>query len=1125
MLQLLRHARIIFFVAIVLMATVKVVPVQATTVTGLSDAPTTEDAGTVSNHTLLFTTPTGVSEGDTITITFDASFDTSSLTEDDIDVADDTVDLTTASDCSGSEQASVVVASDVVTMTICAGDGGAIAPSSTVSVEIGTQASSSGTGANGVTNPSTVGTYSIRLAGSFGDVGNVWLPIITTGGLPATAYVPNSGGGGGPTSEIDPDTCGDTTFPEISETSVTSVTESSALINWQTDENTTSQVEYGLDASYGLSEASEALTQFHALALSGLTEGTVYHFRVSSVDGCLNQSFGGDLTFTTTDTTSPVISNVTVTNITTSSATISWTTNEPTTGVVTYGLSTSYGMSVVTSVLSTSHSVILSGLIAGKTYHYAITATDAFSNTSATSDATFTVLTDLPPGNVLNLSAVQSSGAIKLAWELPVESDLAGIRIVWRTDHYPTSTSDGTIVDLGLVTGFTHSGVSVGVTYYYTVFVRDLAGQYSSGALVSWTVQDETTIDDTLPPVDDTVPPTDDTLPPVGDDTTDTTDDTTDTTDSTTVVGGDGVVCGNAVCEAGESTITCPVDCVFEVPDVTSGNTLSSVAYFVAGETIQVYPVNGVVSLLPGRQVTVRFPESSAWIDRTLQLTVGSSSYLFALENGEYTATVTTPSQVGQVQMQIVSLNGDVMETLQSVIWNLNPFGFTFELVDGERERIGFARVTLLADSGGTFILWDSAVYGQLNPQTTPQDGTFAWYVPIGRYVVTADAEGYRQARTAPIFVTNAIVAMPIELLRKPLTIPEAIALQAPPLEKLQVVAGAFLGSLNESIDVLRAIPQIQQGVDVATPAVLTASVISAVVLSTSFDLIPFLQYLITSPVLLFWRRRRNKWGVVYDAVSKQPIDLAIVRLYRLADGRLVQSRVTDKFGRYFFLVDPGEYRLGVTKRGFVFPGKLLANRRQDGAYLDLYHGEPIHVDEHVAITANIPLDPASSGAQQAPKQIRLKRLLRAFQHTIAFAGLLLSFLVAVLRPSPFTFILFGVQILLLILVWRLSHARRKPKGWGIIYDTSSRRPLAGAVVRIFEPIYNKLLATAVTDRRGRYTFLVGPSEYYARVEKLGYDAREIRPIDLKDKTEATDITVDIGMDPSGSPPKSPPTS
>jgi PKD repeat protein len=91
------------------------------------------------------------------------------------------------------------------------------------------------------------------------------------------------------------------------------------------------------------------------------------------------------------DTTPPVIGNVQVT-AGQNAATVSWSTNEPSTGVVNYGQSTAYGLSVSSSSLATAHSVNLTGLAAGTLHHYRIQATDAAGNSASTADLTFTTL-------------------------------------------------------------------------------------------------------------------------------------------------------------------------------------------------------------------------------------------------------------------------------------------------------------------------------------------------------------------------------------------------------------------------------------------------------------------------------------------------------------------------------------------------------------------------------------------------------------------------------------------------------------------------------------------------------------------------------------------------------------
>ena len=92
-----------------------------------------------------------------------------------------------------------------------------------------------------------------------------------------------------------------------------------------------------------------------------------------------------------------------------------------------------------------------------------------------------------------------------------------------------------------------------------------------------------------------------------------------------------------------------------------------------------------------------------------------------------------------------------------------------------------------------------------------------------------------------------------------------------------------------------------------------------------------------------------------------------------------------------------------------------------------------------------------------------------------------------------------GVQIVIYILTRRLA-APNKPKDWGIVYDKSTGRPLSNVVVRVFEPEYDKLLDTVVTDGKGRYNLMLGPDKYYAVYEKPGYEMKEVRPIDYEEK-------------------------
>jgi hypothetical protein len=92
----------------------------------------------------------------------------------------------------------------------------------------------------------------------------------------------------------------DTTPPAITGVVINAVTKSTAVITWSTNEDSDSQVEYGLTATYGsLSTTDTFRTQGHAITLSGLTPETTYSFRVKSRDASGNLGLSGNFTFVT----------------------------------------------------------------------------------------------------------------------------------------------------------------------------------------------------------------------------------------------------------------------------------------------------------------------------------------------------------------------------------------------------------------------------------------------------------------------------------------------------------------------------------------------------------------------------------------------------------------------------------------------------------------------------------------------------------------------------------------------------------------------------------------------------------------------------------------------------------
>ena len=306
--------------------------------------------------------------------------------------------------------------------------------------------------------------------------------------------------------------------------------------------------------------------------------------------------------------------------------------------------------------------------------------------------------------------------------------------------------------------------------------------------------------------------------------------------------------------------------------------------------------------------------------------------------------------------------------------------------------------------------------------------------------------------------------------------------------------------------------PEVEAVNESIAPILVTAVAVNTFATFSFFNFFSYLQFFVTQPFAALFRRKRRKWGVVYNSLTKQPIDLAIVRLYRKDNGQLVRSRVTDKQGRYSFLVDPGKYYMTVTKPKYDFPTQHLKDVKEDVQYLDLYHGEDVDVTEQrIDITANIPVDPIV--AEKPVTKVIFQYYLRKVQYVAAFSAVPLAAVSMIISPGTLTFVMFGFHCLLYVLFRRLGY-QKPPKSWGIVYDSKNKKPVGRAITRIYDKKYNKLLESRVTDSKGRYSFLVNNNVYYVTAEKLGYQQAKSQEIDLASKDQETVVNMDIPLEP-----------
>ena len=300
----------------------------------------------------------------------------------------------------------------------------------------------------------------------------------------------------------------------------TSVTATTAVISWSTNVASNSYVEYGFDQSYGYLQGKEDLVTSHSVTLQGLLPQMAYHIRVRSQASDGREAASSDITLNppaAADVIAPVITNISPADAATlgsgnqTQATITWTTNENADSIVEYGTTSGLGSAKTQLTDSTtSHSVTLTGLTAGTTYHYVIKSRDAAGN-----------LATAPTSGTRTFVTQADTTAPVISSVVATNVTQTGATITWTTDEASTSQ-----VEYALDAQFTsptavpspansekvlsHSVVLSSLTantlYYVRAKSSDAAGNPADMVSTSFTTDQAP---DTTGPTIDTITPAD----------------------------------------------------------------------------------------------------------------------------------------------------------------------------------------------------------------------------------------------------------------------------------------------------------------------------------------------------------------------------------------------------------------------------------------------------------------------------------------------------------------------------------------------------------------------------------------------------------------------------------------
>ena len=283
------------------------------------------------------------------------------------------------------------------------------------------------------------------------------------------------------------------------------ITQTTASIQWLTDELSDSVVDYGLDTNLGTSVSDPSWVVNHMITLTDLAPGTTYYYRVSSTDRVGNGPTQSDIfSFTTLlepDVYPPVIifGPEVLPTITDVTATVHWITDEPSNSYVFFGKTQDLGNVEGSEIYISDHYIDLAGLEPDTIYYYKVASTDPSGN-GPTESSIHTFRTKEGPDTE---PPIITSGPTVL----PTITDTAA-QIVWTTDEISdsgVSYNDGTnyyvahddkyVIDHMM----TLTGLQPDTLYYFTVSSKDPSG---NGPTLSETLTFRTlATPDTDPPI------------------------------------------------------------------------------------------------------------------------------------------------------------------------------------------------------------------------------------------------------------------------------------------------------------------------------------------------------------------------------------------------------------------------------------------------------------------------------------------------------------------------------------------------------------------------------------------------------------------------------------------------
>jgi len=248
----------------------------------------------------------------------------------------------------------------------------------------------------------------------------------------------------------------------------------------------------------------------------------------------------------------------------------------------------------------------------------------------------------------------------------------------------------------------------------------------------------------------------------------------------------------------------------------------------------------------------------------------------------------------------------------------------------------------------------------------------------------------------------------------------------------------------------------------------------------------------------LGFRRKKIYYGFVYDSYSKEPLSGAVVRIFS-REKSLVETAVTDSSGKFSGNLSEGDYTISVTKKGYEFPSRFV--RGEDYPIQNVYNGTLSVYGKNSEVQLAIPIDrkkmKGSSKFLLVTRRI-LQSILPILNIVLFCLGITIYVYMYSKYPST------GNLLIGLIYIPAFFFLLRSVFGstgkYGRVVNEKGKG-VEGVSVVMKDIEFNRVVNKRVTEKNGRYRFIMNKGVYKLDIEDENYvlkDISTVREISVK---------------------------